>query len=75
MITPAQCRAARGLLKWTQDDLAKHAEVGVVTIRNFENEHVATHTGSLLLIRNAFEQAGVAFIDKNGGGLGVRLRK
>ena len=75
MLTPAQCRAARGLIKWTQDDLAHQAEVGVVTIRNFENGHVATHKGSLLLIRNAFEKAGVEFIDANGGGPGVRLRK
>jgi transcriptional regulator with XRE-family HTH domain len=36
MITPAQCRAARGLLDWKQLDLAREAGVGVVTIRHFE---------------------------------------
>jgi hypothetical protein len=36
MISPAQCRAARGLLDWRQQDLAREAEVGVVTIRQLE---------------------------------------
>lgn len=79
MITPSQCRAARGLLQWRQEDLANRAEVGVVTIRNFEKEKSATLKGSLLLIRNAFEAAGVEFVDdggvSNSGGPGVRLRK
>ena len=75
MITPAQCRAARGLLQWRQEDLAKMAEVGVVTIRNFEKEKSATLKGSLLLIQNAFEAAGVEFIKRNGGGPGVRLKE
>ena len=74
MITPAQCRAARGLLQWRQEDLARKAEVGVVTVRHFEKEKSATLKGSLLLIRMAFENAGVEFIDRNGGGPGVRLR-
>ena len=75
MLTPAQCRAARGLLQWRQEDLAEKAEVGIVTIRNFEKEKSATLKGSMLLIRNAFEKAGVEFIDANGGGPGVRLRQ
>ena len=75
MITPAQCRAARGLLKWRQQDLADKAKVGVATVRNFENDHVSTNEGTLVLIRQTLEAAGVAFIDENGGGPGVRLRK
>jgi hypothetical protein len=34
MITPAQCRAARGLLSWNQQDLANEAGVGIVTGTN-----------------------------------------
>jgi hypothetical protein len=29
----------------------------------------------LVLVRHAFEQAGIEFIDENGGGPGVRRRK
>jgi DNA-binding XRE family transcriptional regulator len=36
MITSAQCRAARGLLDWTQQHLADQAGVGIVTVRQFE---------------------------------------
>ena len=36
MITPAQCRAARGLLKWTQEELAVRSGVGAPAIINFE---------------------------------------
>ena len=36
-LTPAQCRAARALLDWTQDELAERAEVSRGTIRGFES--------------------------------------
>jgi len=36
MITPAQCRAARGFLNWTQPDLAREAQVGKNTLIDFE---------------------------------------
>ncbi len=74
-MTPAQCRAARGLLKWTQDDLAEKAKVSVVTIRNFENEKSVPQRASLDVTRRALEADGVEFIPENGGGPGVRLRK
>jgi DNA-binding XRE family transcriptional regulator len=73
-MTPAQCRAARYLLRWNQDDLAREASVSVVTIRNFENEKSSPQRATADVMRRAFEAAGVAFIPKNGGGVGVRLR-
>lgn len=75
MISPAQCRAARGLLSWTQADLAKAASVGVVTVRQFEGENGVPRSATLTVLRQAFEAAGVEFIPANGGGPGVRLRK
>ncbi|MGA0594945.1 helix-turn-helix domain-containing protein [Enterovirga sp. CN4-39] len=73
-MTPAQCRAARGLLKWTQDDLAREAAVSIVTVRNFENEKSAPQRATLEVMRRALSGAGVDFIPENGGGAGVRLK-
>lgn len=74
MIAPAQCRAARGLLNWTQDDLAQAAEVGVVTVRQFEGDKGSPRKATVAVIERALEQAGVEFIPENGGGPGVRLK-
>ena len=74
-MTPAQCRGARELLKWNQDELASAAQVSGVTVRNFENEKSSPQRASLAMIRSALEAAGVEFIEQNGGGPGVRLRK
>lgn len=75
MITPAQCRAARGLVGWSQQDLAGHAGVGTVAIHQLESGTSQPRRATLDVIRRAFESAGVDFIDENGGGAGVRLRK
>lgn len=75
MLTPAQCRAARGLLDWTQADLAREAAVGIVTVRQLEAGIGSPRNATLDVIRRALERAGVEFIEPNGGGPGVRLRK
>jgi transcriptional regulator with XRE-family HTH domain len=75
MITPAQCRAARGLLDWTQQDLAHRAGVGIVTVRQVESGITQPRRATLEVIRRTLEAAGVQFIDENGGGPGLRLRK
>ena len=74
MITPAQCRAARALLKWTQKDLARESEVNEVTIRNFEIEKTMPMKGTILLLKVTLEDAGIEFIPTNGGGPGLRLK-
>jgi predicted transcriptional regulator len=75
MITPAQCRAARGLIDWSQMELAERASVGIVTIRQLEAGVHAPRRSTLDVVQRALEAAGVEFIDENGGGPGVRLRK
>jgi len=75
MLTPAQCRAARGLLDWTQQQLSDQARVGVVTIRLLEAGQTIPRRATLQVLQQAFELAGVELIDPNGGGPGVRLRK
>jgi DNA-binding transcriptional regulator YiaG len=75
MITPSQCRAARGILDWSQQQLADAAGVGVVTVRQFEGGAAQPRRATLEVVRRALEAAGVEFIPENGGGAGVRLRK
>ncbi len=76
-LTSRQIRAARGLLRWSAEDLAREATLGLATIRRAEgaeNETSMTLANDLA-VRQALESAGVEFIDENGGGPGVRLRK
>jgi transcriptional regulator with XRE-family HTH domain len=76
-LTSAQIRAARALLRWRAEDLARESEVGIATIRRAElrEEETSLTAPNDRAIRRALEAAGVAFIDENGGGPGVRLRK
>ncbi len=76
-LTSPQIRAARGLLRWSAEDLAREAALGLATIRRAEgaeNETSMTLANDLA-VRRALESAGVEFIDENGGGPGVRLAK
>lgn len=74
MIRPEQSRAARGLLKWSQRDLADRAGVGLSTVREFESGERQTHAGNLEAVERAITAAGVELIPENGGGVGVRLK-
>ena len=76
-LTSGQIRAARAFLRWRAEDLARESAVGVATIRRAEladNETSMTAPNDLS-IRRALEAAGIEFLDENGGGRGVRLRK
>ena len=75
MVTPGQCRAARGLLGWNQQELAKRARVGIVTVHQLKTGLSQPRRATLDVIKRAFESGGIEFIDENGGGPGVRLRK
>jgi hypothetical protein len=76
-LSAAQIRAGRSLIRWSAAELAKASALGANTIRRAE---VSDGETSLTLandqaIRRALETAGVEFIDENGGGVGVRLRR
>ena len=76
-LTSHQIRAARALLRWRAQDLARASAVGVATIRRAElaQKETSMTAPNDMAVRHALESAGVEFIDENGGGPGVRLRK
>jgi proteasome assembly chaperone (PAC2) family protein len=76
-LTSAQIRAARALIRWSAEDLARASAVGVTTIRRAELTEEATSLTAAndRSLRRALEDAGVEFIDENGGGAGVRMKK
>ncbi len=77
MLTGAQIRAGRALVRWTVEELAKAASVGFQTVRRAEANDgpVNMLPNNEKAIRSALESAGVEFIAENGGGAGVRLQK
>jgi hypothetical protein len=62
---------------WSAEDLAKRTALSVTTIRRAEltDSETSLTNANDRAVRLALESAGVEFIDENGGGPGVRLRK
>ncbi len=76
-VSIGQLKAARALLSWSQEQLAAASAVSIPTIKRLEAQHglLGGRGETRAKIRQALESAGVEFIDENGGGPGVRLRK
>jgi ribosome-binding protein aMBF1 (putative translation factor) len=66
-MSPEQSRAARGWLRWSQQDLAKMAKVGLSTIKSFENGDRTPISNNFEAIRRALAGAGVEFLDGADG--------
>ena len=76
IVTAGQLRAARGLIGWSQTDLATRAGLSLPTVKRVEADMgIRVSDDARLKLRRALEYAGIEFIDENGGGPGVRLRK
>lgn len=77
--SPRQCKAARDLLGWTQEALAKKADVGTKTIADFERGQRQPYRRTMRDLRLAFEAAGIIFVAEGevspAAGEGVRLSK
>lgn len=70
MISSVECRTARALLGWSQDNLAARSKVASKAIRQFEQSECTLPGGSVLAaLQSAFEAGGVRFTDR-----GVVLR-
>jgi transcriptional regulator with XRE-family HTH domain len=68
-MTPDQSRAARGLLDWSQAELAARSNLSESTIRDFEKGRRVPSINNLAAMRRALEDAGVAFIDGDQPGV------
>jgi len=73
-ITPAQCRMARSALQWGVREIAAKAGVAPATITRFEKGKNEPQLSTLAVIKQAFEEAGIVFVE-NGIGPGVHLKK
>jgi hypothetical protein len=76
MLTPAQLLAARAIVEWTRDDLAKRSHTSIETIKGFEWAGRDVKIQTATAWKHALQVAGVMFIDDDGQfGPGVRLRE
>lgn len=77
-MSPAQCRAARALIGWSQAKLAEVAKVAPATIATFEAGKRIPYDRTLADLKDVLLAAGVVFLDDGAlveGGDGVRLRR
>jgi predicted transcriptional regulator len=65
------------LLRWEQKDLAEASGVSLPSIKRLETQpgELGAQSRTIEAIVQALKKAGVEFIEENGGGPGVRLRK
>jgi transcriptional regulator with XRE-family HTH domain len=77
LITSEQIRAARALLRWEQRNLAEASGVSLPSIKRLETSpgNLSAQPRTIDALRAALEAAGVTFVEENGEGPGVRLRK
>ncbi len=75
-MTPEQCRAARALLNWTQEDLAENADLSVWVVDDFETARHPISDSLVDAMLVAFEYAGVEFMAQDKpDGTSVRFRR
>jgi transcriptional regulator with XRE-family HTH domain len=75
ILTPDLCRAARGLLDWTQKDLKAASGVATKTIADYERGARAPYDRTLRDLREAFEAAGIEFLNDDAPGLRLKPRR
>jgi Helix-turn-helix len=77
VVSVRQIKAGRALLDWSQSDLASESGISEPTIARLESVdgQLGGREATVQRIKAALEKGGIEFIDENGGGPGVRLRK
>ena len=59
VISPEQSRAARGWLGWSQDELAKQANVALRSVASFERGEIMPRRNNVAAIQRVIEHAGL----------------
>jgi DNA-binding transcriptional regulator YiaG len=67
MMSPAQCRAARAWLGWSQQELARRANVGLLTVKDYERGGRRPMTNNMIAMQEAIEGAGVRLTFRDDG--------
>lgn len=75
ILSPDQCRAARGLLNWTRAQLAEYAGVSRSTVRDFERGRHEPHRAAEALLIQALERGGIRLLPAEREGPGVRMKR
>jgi ribosome-binding protein aMBF1 (putative translation factor) len=70
-LTPEQSRAARGWLDWSQENLAKKANVSLSTVRDFEKGRRVPIANNLAALEAALAGAGIRLIETKGKATGI----
>ena len=65
-ITIAQIRGARGILNWSQQDLAQRTGISATSIGSIENGVTTPRASTLETIRSTFERNGIEFLGLEG---------
>ena len=65
-ITTAQIRGARGILNWSQQDLAQRTGISATSIGSIENGQTTPRSSTLETIRSTFERNGIEFLGLQG---------
>ena len=73
MLSPAQSRAARGWLEWSQEQLAERANVSLSTVRDFEKGRRTPIANNLDALRRAIDAAGVQVVFRKGKPVGIAI--
>lgn len=71
MLAPEQSRAARGWLDWSQEELAKRANVSLSTVRDFEKGRRTPIGNNLAAMLHALEAGGIRPVHKDGAPAGI----
>lgn len=65
-LTTAQIRGARGILNWSQQDLAQRTGISATSIGAIENGQTTPRESTLSTIRKTFENSGIEFVGMDG---------
>jgi len=75
MVTSCQIRAARALLRWSQQDLADKAILSINAVTRLERGEVDPRMSTVSAVEKALRKAGVTFLSNDTMGEGVRFTK